>query len=120
MSELVGRRVGFRQCIGLGGRLDGPLARSAIEAFWDAVESGAQEIWLDVTDVSTVDPSGAQLVGTLVDSAHELERRLVVICPNRALRHRLAVGGCAGDGIADTVTAANHDRFARHSASPSG
>jgi anti-anti-sigma regulatory factor len=74
------RRVGYRRVITLAGRLEAATVATLRQAFWDAVESGAQQIWLDLSDVTAIDGAGAQAVAALSPAAHELNRAVLVVC----------------------------------------
>ena len=52
-----------------------------MRAFWDAMEHGAQEVWLDVSGVVEIDEAGAAAIARLGTAAHELNRAVAVICP---------------------------------------
>ena len=88
------RRVGYRQVIQLDGELDGGAAELVKRAFWDAVECGARDIWLDLSNVTATDRAGVQAIGALGPACHELNRtvRLVGAAgPVRAALHERAV-----------------------------
>lgn len=77
------------------------------EAFFRAIEAGAQELWLDLSRVSAVDRSGPEALTRLVAFAHELERRTLVVCPPGPVRQALEHAGIDDDvEVYDSVSAA--------------
>jgi hypothetical protein len=86
--DVASRRVGYRAVLSVravGGRITRPDLR---DAFWEAVEGGALELWLDLTAARAIDGSDVRAIEDLATAAHALNRRLLVICPR-------AVIGCA-------------------------
>jgi anti-anti-sigma regulatory factor len=73
------RRVGYRHVIALTGRLDAERIGALRQAFWDAVECGAQEIWLDLSRLSRIDSAGVRAVSAIGVAAHELDRAVVLV-----------------------------------------
>jgi anti-anti-sigma regulatory factor len=73
------RAVGYRRVIALGGRLHGGTAAALRNSFWDAVECGAQQVWLDLSRLEGIDRPGAQTLEALGMAAHELNRALVLV-----------------------------------------
>jgi anti-anti-sigma regulatory factor len=106
MCELTTRRVGFRRLLAPRGPLCEAAASALMDAFWDAIESGAQEVWVDLSAVTAIETPGLDILGRLGVSAHELGRRVAVICPEGPARRTLARAG-VGVEVYATVSAAN-------------
>ena len=84
------RCVGYRRVIRLDGCLDAATVGTMRRAFWDAVESGAREIWLDLSGVAAIDHDGVRAVGALGPAAHELNRSVGLVGAREPARSALA------------------------------
>jgi anti-sigma B factor antagonist len=94
---LVNRHtVGRRTVLRVSGEVDigtvGAL-RSAVEA---ALESGAHELWIDLTPTCFMDSTGLHL---LIDGSvkmRKLSRRMAIVCPAGPVRRLFDVAGVTG------------------------
>jgi hypothetical protein len=94
----------------LHGRLGEHEAGDLMRAFWDAIEQGAQEVWLDVSGVLEVDEGGVGTIARLGPGAHEMSRALVMICPAGPVRDRLVEAAVAADvPVFGTLSAAHYE-----------
>jgi anti-anti-sigma regulatory factor len=84
------RAVGYRRVIQLDGHLESATVGMLGHAFWDAVECGARQIWLDLSGVADIDEAGVQAVCALGPAAHELERSVLLVCARGPVRSALA------------------------------
>jgi anti-sigma B factor antagonist len=84
-------RVGHRVVLAAAGEIDiasAPDLRAALAA---AVESGAAEVWLDLSDVEFMDSTG---ITAIIDARTELAgRRFALICPEGPVRRVLEIAG---------------------------
>lgn len=93
---LVSRHVvGRRTVLRVSGEIDigtvGTL-RSAVEA---ALESGAHELWIDLTPTSFMDSTGLHLLIDGNVKTRELNRRMAIICPAGRVRRLFEIAGVA-------------------------
>jgi hypothetical protein len=106
-SPVLARRVGFRYVLTPGGRFGFGVLTDLFEAYFAAVEQGAQEVWLDLRRISGVRTAGLDAVTRMAAFGHELGRRTVVICPPGPLLAALDRAGIADDlEIFDSVSQA--------------
>ena len=75
------RRVGFRAVLSLAGRVEESATHDFVDAFANAIEQGAQEIWLDLSRVTALHGRALEGITRVVELGHEVERRTVVVCP---------------------------------------
>jgi hypothetical protein len=75
------RAVGYRRVI----VVDRPLDRAAVAelraAFWDSIEAGARDIWIDLSRTRTSPPEAVVELARLEAFAHELGRHMAIIAP---------------------------------------
>jgi anti-anti-sigma regulatory factor len=100
-----------------GGRLIvapvGVLRASAVggllHSYFGLIEDGAQEVWLDLSDVTAVENAALDAVDRIVAFSHELECRMLVVCPVGNLRRALSDAGIDQDiEVYDSLWAARH------------
>jgi hypothetical protein len=104
-SPIVARRVGFRHVLTPAGRFHSGALPGMFDAYFGAVEQGAQEVWLDLRRVTGIRGAGLDALTRLAAFGHELGRRTVVICPPGPLRAALDHAGIAEDlEIFDSVS----------------
>jgi anti-sigma B factor antagonist len=81
---------GRRAVLAVKGEIDLATVEGLKEAFDAARLSGADEVWVDLTEVDFMDSTG---LSALVSGYRALDGRLVVICPDGAPRRALDVSG---------------------------
>jgi anti-anti-sigma factor len=105
---LLESRVGHRLVLAVKGEVDiasAPALRAALEG---AADSGAAEIWVDLSRVEFMDSTGLTV---LVEARQWLDgRRFAVICPDGPVRRVMAVAGI------DRMMAVHPSRSAAHAA----
>jgi anti-sigma B factor antagonist len=89
-SELRVRpaQVGFRLVLQVEGQLDMATARLLDARTAEALDGGAQDVWLDLTGVDFVDVVGVHALLEIEQMLRVAGRRLAVICagePRRAI-----------------------------------
>ena len=87
--------VGRRTVLAVDGELDlasTPDLRSAIDGAFD---SGTLELWVDLSAVSFIDSTCLHLMLETRRRAHELHRRLAIVCPPGSVRRVFDVAGVA-------------------------
>jgi anti-anti-sigma factor len=88
---LLASRVGHRLVLAASGEIDMASAGALRQALAGAAESGAAEIWLDLSRVEFMDSTG---LTALVDAHLQLtSRRFAVICPEGPVRRVMSVAG---------------------------
>lgn len=92
MLALTESRIGHRLVLAVAGEIDMATAHSLSVALAGAAESGAAELWLDLTDVEFMDSTG---ITAIVETHNRLDGHchLSVICPDGPVRHVIAVAG---------------------------
>jgi anti-sigma B factor antagonist len=84
-------RIGHRLVLAAEGEVDIASADELRAALTAAVESGAAEIWLDLTAVEFMDSTG---ITAVVDARGLLDgRRFAVICPDGPVRRVFEISG---------------------------
>ena len=77
--------------LAVSGEVDIASAGELRAALADAVESGAAEIWVDLTAVEFMDSTG---ITAIVDARSQLDgRRFALICPIGPVRRVIAISG---------------------------
>jgi anti-sigma B factor antagonist len=87
--------VGRRTVLAVAGELDlasTPDLRSAVD---EALDAGAQELWVDLSDVTFIDSTCLHLMIETRRRARELNRRLAIVCPPGSVRHVFEIAGLA-------------------------
>jgi hypothetical protein len=97
MSPIVARRIGFRHVLTPAGRFDSGALAAIFEAYFSAVDQGAQEVWIDLCRATGVRGAGVDALTRIAAFAHEVGRRTVVICPPGPLRLTLDRAGIEDD-----------------------
>jgi anti-sigma B factor antagonist len=101
-------RIGHRVVLAAEGEVDIASAAELRDALAAAAESGAAEVWLDLTDVEFMDSTG---ITAIVDARRWLEaRRFAVICPDGPVRRVIEISGV------DRAIAIHATRSEAHSA----
>jgi anti-sigma B factor antagonist len=89
--ELSEAGVGHRFVLAASGEIDLASAGDLRAGLLKAIESGAIEIWLDLSDVEFMDSTG---ITAIVDARRALEpRRFALICPDGPVRRVLDIAG---------------------------
>lgn len=105
---LLASRVGHRFVLAATGEIDIASAGALRQALASAAESGAAEIWLDLSGVEFMDSTG---LTALVDAQLRLtSRRFAVICPEGPVRRVMSLAGI------DRVIAVHPTRSDAHTA----
>ena len=87
------REVGRRTVLTVQGEVDiacSPQLRTAVDAAFD---SGAQELWIDLSATTFMDSSGLHVLMDAHHGAEALRRRLMIICPPGAVRRVFDITG---------------------------
>jgi len=90
LFEVESSRDGNRAVLTARGEIDLATVDGLTDAFDAVVGSGANEVWLDLTEVGFMDSTG---LSALVNGHRVLCGRLVVICPDGAPRRALEISG---------------------------
>lgn len=85
--------VGRRAVLSVAGEVDLDTAPRIADAVDDALEVGALELWLDVSESEFMDSAGLQLLVETQLRLRLLNRRLAVICGAGAVRRLLELAG---------------------------
>jgi hypothetical protein len=110
-AAVSARWVGYRAVIVVTGRLGPAAGSSLVTAFWDAIERGAQEVWLDLSLVTRGERDAPRLLDQLVVAAHELNRRVLVVSSSRPLRAAVTSSMDGRIEVYATVGDAQHGRL---------
>jgi anti-anti-sigma factor len=81
--------------LSVSGEIDLATAPQLTDAVDAALGNGARELWIDLTDTAFMDSSGLHALLAARRRAHELNRRLAVICPGGPVRRLFDVAGVA-------------------------
>lgn len=90
---LTHHAIGHRTVLAVAGEVDlltAPELRVALDAAW---ETGAMELWIDLTETEFMDSTGLHAIVDAHERARELQRRLAVICPPGGVRRVFDVAG---------------------------
>jgi anti-sigma B factor antagonist len=79
-------RVGHRSVLAVAGELDIATSDALRIAVEDAVDSGAAEVWVDLTHVQVLDSSGLRVLLGAHERLRERSKSLAVICPPGPVR----------------------------------
>jgi anti-anti-sigma factor len=88
--------VGHRYVLHVAGEVDMATAPDLGDAAGAALESGARELWIDLTRAEFLDVAGARVLFDLHRVAGASARRFAVVCPPGAPRRLLDLMGCDG------------------------
>ena len=102
--EVRSVQVGFRLVLHVSGEIDLATAPVLDASLAAALDGGAQDVWLDLTDVDFVDVIGVHTLLEIQQMLRVAGRRLAVICDDEAryaidllARGRLTVFGSLSD-----------------------
>jgi anti-sigma B factor antagonist len=89
------RAAGRRTTVAVGGEVDlasvGVL-RAGISA---ALDSGATELWIDLSDTEFIDSSGLHLLIETQSEVKRRRRRMAIVCPPGRIRRVFELSGLA-------------------------
>ena len=109
-ASVVAHAVGHRVVLAVAGEIDMDTADQLHAAVDEALDGGARELWIDLTETTFMDSSGIHVLLETRTRLRALERRLAVICPPGDVRHVLEVAGLDGAlPLYDDRSASNHD-----------
>lgn len=86
-------QIGRRMVLAAAGEIDLGSAPVLPAAVAEALELGAQDLWIDLTDVTFIDSSGVHALLDARTRVLALGRRLAVICPAGTARRTLMLTG---------------------------
>ena len=75
------RAVGYRRVIAVEGVLDHAAITELVEAFWDAIEAGAREVWIKLSTSGPLPPGALEALARLNAFGHAFARRTALIVP---------------------------------------
>ena len=111
-AELTVERhvVGRRTVLRVDGEVDLSSVATLRSAVEDALDSGAHELWLDLTPTTFMDSSGLHVLLDTEARVRKLARRLAIVCPEGAVRRLFEVAGVAAAlPLYEDRAAANRD-----------
>ena len=91
--EVAQIRVGHRIVLAVSGELDLATVGSLRASLEAAVESGAAEIWVDLSEVAFMDSTGLRVVLDARSRLRAKAKTLAVICPLGPVRRVFTVAG---------------------------
>jgi anti-anti-sigma factor len=86
-------QVGQRVVLGAAGEIDLITAHRLEAAADDALDKGARDLWIDLSDVEFIDSSGIHALLQIRGRVEALNRRLAVICPLGPIRRAFELTG---------------------------
>jgi anti-anti-sigma factor len=86
-------RIGRRAVLAASGEIDIATAERICPAVTRAAESGAVDLWLDLSEVTFMDSSGMHAILAAQGAADAREARFVVICPEGPVLRVLQIAG---------------------------
>ena len=84
-------RVGSRTVVAAAGEIDLITAGAFEEAAVQALDGGALELWIDLSDVTFIDSSGLHALLAVRTRVEARDRRFVVVCPIGPVRRALGI-----------------------------
>jgi anti-sigma B factor antagonist len=94
-TRVIRSVVGRRTVLSVYGEVDLGSAPLIADAVDEAMDSGALELWLDLSPVEFMDSTGVHLLVETKARLRPLNRRLAVICPAGSVRRLLELAGVA-------------------------
>jgi anti-sigma B factor antagonist len=88
-------KVGQRTVVAAAGEIDLITAQRLENAADSALDQGAQDLWIDLSDVEFIDSTGIHALLQVRGRVQALNRRLAVICPVSPLRRAFELTGLA-------------------------
>lgn len=92
-TRIAASVVGRRTVVHVAGEIDVDTAPALTEAIDAALENGALELWVDLTQVAFMDSSGLHALWRARRRALALNRRLAIICPGGPVRRLFDIAG---------------------------
>jgi anti-sigma B factor antagonist len=94
VREIVSRLdVGRRTVLSVGGEIDIATAPALTTAIDQALDTGASELWIDLSDTEFMDSAGIHALFEGERLARRLNRSFVIICPHGPVRRVLEITG---------------------------
>ena len=90
------RTSGDRTVLAVAGEVDLASAPVLQAAVTGALEGGAAELLIDLSDTEFMDSAGLHLLMETQREAGRLRRRLAIVCPPGAVRRLFDIAGVAG------------------------
>jgi anti-anti-sigma factor len=91
--SLQSTQVGQRTVIAATGEIDLVTAHRVEEAAAAALDAGAHELWIDLSEVEFLDSTGIHALLTVRTSSLDLNRSFAVICPPGPIRRAFHLTG---------------------------
>jgi anti-anti-sigma factor len=85
--------IGRRRVLAVGGEVDLASVPVLSAAVGEALEAGAAELWIDLTDTLFMDSSGLHALLETRERAAELNRRFAIVCPDGPVRRVFELAG---------------------------
>jgi anti-sigma B factor antagonist len=86
-------QVGQRTVVAAAGEIDLITAQRVEKAADEALDAGAHDLWIDLSDVEFIDSTGIHALLQVRSRVEALNRRLAVICPVGPIRRAFALTG---------------------------
>ena len=90
-ARIIHRTVGHRMVVDVSGEIDMLTAPAFRDAIAGALDTGALELWIDLTEF--MHSSGVHALLDAHARVRELRRRLTIICPPGCVRRLFEVAG---------------------------
>jgi anti-sigma B factor antagonist len=85
--------IGRRRVLAVDGEVDLASVPLLSDAVGEALEAGAAELWIDLTDTLFMDSSGLHALLETRQKAAELNRRFAIVCPDGPVRRVFELAG---------------------------
>jgi anti-anti-sigma regulatory factor len=110
--------MGGRRILAPVGTLRSGATEGLLDTYFAVIEDGAQEVWLDLSEVTAVEGAALDAVCRMAAFGHELERRTLVVCPVGKVRKVLSATGIDQDlEVYESLRDAQHSTARTASAS---
>ncbi|HET8759373.1 MAG TPA: STAS domain-containing protein [Solirubrobacteraceae bacterium] len=86
-------QVGQRTVVAAAGEIDLVTAQRLGQAADAALDRGAHDLWIDLSDVEFIDSTGIHVLLEVRGRVEALNRRLAVICPIGPIRRAFGLTG---------------------------
>ena len=86
-------QVGQRFVLAAEGEIDLVTAHQLEEAGAAALDQGAHDLWIDISDVEFIDSTGIHALLRIRSRVEALNRRLAVVCPVGPIRRAFELTG---------------------------
>ena len=85
--------IGRRRVLAVDGEVDLASVPVLSDAVGEALEAGAAELWVDLTDTLFMDSSGLHALLETRQKAAELNRGFAIVCPDGPVRRAFELAG---------------------------